>query len=275
MLSHFLQRHGIATTSISLIREQTEAARPPRALWVPFPLGRPLGVADNRDFQLDVLRSALGLLETATEPTIADYPHDAPDGGGDGVWACAIELPAPEVSELEASLRREIDLLMPRYVEVRERRGRSTFGMSGASVDEMDRLVSFAVAVADGSGFNEVPAAALGPKWIHPMPMLVRFVVEDLRAFYQEAVTSDNGSGPPSQHDMHSWIFEETALGRLVKQIAQLITDDDDPRLLFIRGLLIPEGFWEGGPTFGGPPAGEDPREFLVRSRRYLQGIEA
>ena len=275
MLSHFLQRHGIATTSISLIREQTEAVQPPRALWVPFPLGRPLGVADDPEFQTDVLRSALGLLESATEPTIVDYPHEAPDGGGDGVWACAIELPAPEVSELEASLRREVDLLMPRYVEAQRRRGRSTFGMSGATLEQLDQLVSFAVAVAEGSGFNEIPSSAEGPDWIHPMPMLVRFVVEDLRAFYQEAVTSDHGSGPPSQHDMHSWIFEETALGRLIRQIAQLITEDDDPRLLFVRGLLIPEGFWDGGPTFGGPPAGEDPRQFLIRSRRYLQGQEA
>ena len=274
MLSHFLQRHGIATTSISLIREQSEAVSPPRALWVPFPLGRPLGVADDPEFQHDVLRGALGLLETATEPTIADYPHDAPDCE-DGVWACAIELPTPEVSELESSLRAEIDLLMPRYLEARRRRGRSTFGMSGARLEEMDQLVSFAVSVAEGCGFNRIPDSAAGPDWIHPMPMLIRFVVEDLRAFYQEAVTSDNGPGPPSQYDMHSWIFEETALGRLIKQIAQLITDDDDPRLLFVRGLLIPEGFWAGGPTFGGPPPGEDPRAFLIRSRAYLQGVEA
>ena len=274
MLSHFLQRHGIATTSISLIREQSEAVHPPRALWVPFPLGRPLGVADNPDFQTDVLRCALGLLDTATEPTIVDYGHEAPDSD-DGVWACAIELPAPEVSELESSLRAEIDLLMPRYLEARRKRGRSTFGMSGATLEQMDQLVSYAVAVAEGSGFNGIPTSATGPDWIHPTPMLVRFVVEDLRAFYQESVTSDADARPPSQHDMHSWIFEATALGRVIKQIAQLITDDDDPRLLFIRGLLIPEGFWEGGPTFGGPPPGEDPREFLIRSRRYLQGAEA
>ena len=242
---------------------------------MPFPLGRPFGVADNPDFQRDVLRSALGLLETATEPTIADYPHEAPDTDGDGVWACAIELPTPEVSELESSLRREIDLLMPRYVEARRRRGRSTVGMSGAAIEQIGQLVSFVVAVAEGSGFKEIPPAAHGPDWIHPMPMLIRFVIEDLRAFYQEAVTSDAGAPPPSQHEMHTWIFEVTTLGRVLKQIAQLISDDDDPRLLFVRGLIIPEGFWEGGPTFGGPPPGEDPRAFLVRSRAYLQGLEA
>ena len=275
MLSHFLQRHGIATTSISLIREQSEAVQPPRALWVPFPLGRPLGVADNPEFQTDVLRSALGLLESAAEPTIVDYLRDAPDADGDAVWACAVELPTPQVSELESSLRAEIDLLMPRYLEARQRRGRSTFGMSGAALDQMEQLISFIIAVAEGSSFNEIPPAAQGPNWIHPMPMLIRFVVEDLRAFYQEAVTSDDGSDPPTQHAMHTWIFESTALGRTIKQIAQLISDHEDPRLLFVRGLLIPEGFWADGPTFGGPPPDEDPRAFLIRSRRYLQGQHA
>ena len=35
------------TTGISLVRENTASMQPPRALWVPFPLGRPLGVPDD------------------------------------------------------------------------------------------------------------------------------------------------------------------------------------------------------------------------------------
>ncbi len=42
-LGHFLERQGIPTTGISLVREHTEVVRPPRALWVTFELGRPLG----------------------------------------------------------------------------------------------------------------------------------------------------------------------------------------------------------------------------------------
>ena len=38
----------------------------PRALWVPFALGRPLGSADDPEFQKDVMRAALGMLATAT-----------------------------------------------------------------------------------------------------------------------------------------------------------------------------------------------------------------
>lgn len=232
-------------------------------------------MADNPEFQLDVLRSALTLLESATEPTIADYPHEAPDGNGEGVWACAIELPTPEMSELESAVRNEVDLLMPRYQEARRNRGRTTFGMSGATVDEIERVVTFAIAVAEGSGFEQVPGVASGPSWRHPMPMLVRFVAEDLRAFYQEAVTSEAGSRPPSQRDMHTWIFQQTALGRLLKQIAQHITDHDDPRLRLMRGFIIPEGFWEGDRAFGGVPGGMSPDEYVRSVRPYLIGEEA
>ena len=73
-LANFIERAGVATASISLIREQSEAVRPPRALWVPFALGRPFGSADDPAFQKDVMRAALGMLATATEPTIEDYP---------------------------------------------------------------------------------------------------------------------------------------------------------------------------------------------------------
>ena len=232
-------------------------------------------MADNPEFQRDVLRSALNLLESATGPTIADYPHEAPDGNGDGIWACAIELPTPEMSELEAAVRNEVDLLMPRYQEARRKRGRTTFGMSGATVDEIEQVVSFAITVAECSGFEEVPASASGPNWRHQMPMLVRFVAEDLRAFYQEAVTSEAGSRPPSQREMHTWIFQETALGHLLKQIAQRITEHDDPRLRLMRGFIIPEGFWEGDRAFGGVPAGMSPDEYVRSVRPYLIGEEA
>jgi len=35
-LGHYIEREGIPTAQISLIREQTAAIKPSRALWVPF-----------------------------------------------------------------------------------------------------------------------------------------------------------------------------------------------------------------------------------------------
>ena len=74
-LGHFLERQGIATTGISLVREHTETIRPPRALWVTFELGRPLGIPDDAPFQRRVVKAALDLLARTDGPLIADYPE--------------------------------------------------------------------------------------------------------------------------------------------------------------------------------------------------------
>lgn len=58
-----LERRGIATTSVSLLREITEKMRPPRALFVPFPLGYPLGAPHDAELQRRVIAQALSLLE--------------------------------------------------------------------------------------------------------------------------------------------------------------------------------------------------------------------
>ena len=269
-----LESHGIATTSISIIREHSEVVRPPRALWVPFPLGRPLGVADDPAFQTDVLRAALCLLETAESPTIADYPHDAPDLVDGSVWACALEMPEPELSDLETSLRTEVDLLRPWYEESRRRRGRTTVGISGATPEQIDDVVGFIVACAEGAGFTEPPVS--GPHWRHPMPILLRHVVEDLRAFYQEAVAARPGQRPPTQREMHSWIFAETALGRVLIEIGRRIEAVGDRPLMIMRGFIIPEGFWADGPSWGAdtsPTAQRIPsQEFFQYAQNYLSG---
>ena len=69
-LAHFLEDEGLATTHISLVRPQTENTRPPRALWVPFELGRPMGAPNEPEFQTRVLRAALALLERVDGPVV-------------------------------------------------------------------------------------------------------------------------------------------------------------------------------------------------------------
>jgi len=49
-LAHFFEDEGISTVVIALVREHAEAIRAPRALWVPFELGRPLGAPNEAAF---------------------------------------------------------------------------------------------------------------------------------------------------------------------------------------------------------------------------------
>ncbi len=58
-----LERLGIATSCIALVRRVAEIVRPPRTLAVPFPFGAAMGPAGDERAQLSVLRAALSLLE--------------------------------------------------------------------------------------------------------------------------------------------------------------------------------------------------------------------
>jgi hypothetical protein len=58
-----LERQGIATVAVQLLREVAERVRPPRALCVPFPHGYPLGLPGDAAGQRRVIECALRLLE--------------------------------------------------------------------------------------------------------------------------------------------------------------------------------------------------------------------
>lgn len=71
-----IEREGIATVSISLLREVASAIKPPRALFVPFPMGFPLGAPNNPALQHRVIAAALRLLERNDLPVLENFEHD-------------------------------------------------------------------------------------------------------------------------------------------------------------------------------------------------------
>jgi hypothetical protein len=70
-----LERRGIATVTLVLLRVVAERVRPPRALFVPFRHGYPLGAPDDPPRQRAVLEAALRLLEDPSlgPPVLVDY----------------------------------------------------------------------------------------------------------------------------------------------------------------------------------------------------------
>jgi hypothetical protein len=75
-----LERHGIVTVVIQLLREVAEKVRPPRALFVPFKHGYPLGAPFDPTCQTAVVEAALRLLEEPglRPPVLVDYPEADP-----------------------------------------------------------------------------------------------------------------------------------------------------------------------------------------------------
>lgn len=70
-----IERAGIPTVVLQLLREVAEKVRPPRALYVPFRHGYPLAEPNAPERQRAVLRAALALLEdsSGTTPRLVDY----------------------------------------------------------------------------------------------------------------------------------------------------------------------------------------------------------
>ena len=58
-----LERRGIATTSVTMLKEITVKVRTPRALAVPYALGYPLGRPNDPALQTRILKAAFALLE--------------------------------------------------------------------------------------------------------------------------------------------------------------------------------------------------------------------
>lgn len=70
-----LERQGVATVAIQLLRKVAEKVQPPRALFVPFKHGYPLDKPEQPKRQIAVLEAALSLLEDKSlqKPVLVDY----------------------------------------------------------------------------------------------------------------------------------------------------------------------------------------------------------
>ncbi len=230
-LAHYLEDEGIPTTQISLIREHTEAIRPPRALWVPFELGRPLAAPDAADFQRRVLRALLALLEAKSGPVLEDFPDDAPEVGMIEGWACPVNLPPPPIddSDLQKQLAEELARLRPWHDLWIENRGRSTVGASGL---EIETAAHYMAAFLD----QAMPEA---PRDDIAAAELLKLVVEDVKAFYLEAALAQPGQS--SSQAVADWFWGETTAGRIKLALMSALAEHPDKAVRFMsQSLLVP-----------------------------------
>jgi hypothetical protein len=238
-LGHYLEEDGIATTAISLVREHTEVIVPPRALWVPFPLGRPFGSPNEPEFQRRVLNAALELLERPDGPILEDFPDDGPSGAEeDGAWACALPLPSTEEPANDAeALQAEVSRLRPWYEEAIKKHGRTAVGVTGLGVDEIPELAGMLTGAALDEEI-EVPSGAETA-----MPLLLRFAADDLKTYYMEAAAAQPSASTPSVEDMNRWLFGQTRLGEMLYRARDTLAASDDDGLKAVARAMVPVAY--------------------------------
>lgn len=70
LLARALEASHVSTVCVVMNRDIIRNVKAPRALFVRFPYGAPLGPAGDSETQLAVIRAALDLLVSATEPGV-------------------------------------------------------------------------------------------------------------------------------------------------------------------------------------------------------------
>jgi len=233
-LGHYLEEEGIPTVAISLIRPQTEKTKPPRALWVPFELGRPFGPPSDAAFQKRVILAALRLLERERGPVvIEDFPEDDPRERPDPEWRPPFakpDLDGASAARLAAALEDESERVEAAYRRAAKKRERTIVGLSGLSVGEAGRYMAGWLRGQTPESTNAEMSA----------PLALRFAVDDLKAAYIEAALS--GSAKPSSKQLGDWLWNDTAAGAAIFALRSMYLTSDDERLKAIAGLFLVPG---------------------------------
>ncbi len=235
-MAHMLEERGIATTVLALALPQVEKTRPPRAVMTPFMLGRPLGEPNDAAFQRRVLLQALNLLERTDGPIIlAHFEDDNPSWFDRLDWVPAVSLPTPgsyeSAAAWEAALRAEMALVLPVWERFKTRFNRTTVGLAGQPPQDWP---AFATSFLDGA----LPTVPL-----HDTPALaLRFLADDLKALYGEAVQADGA--PPSARQIDWWFWRQTVAGQLLIALRSAAMVSENNALKTVGGrFFVPVPF--------------------------------
>ena len=222
MLARALETEGLATTSISMVREHTEKVKPPRALFVPFPFGHALGRPNDPMLQHRVLRAALDLFAEPAGPVLRDFPDDAEPG---------VEPPAPAQASAIAPVADVPDDPALETAQLRQYHeqwlarsgGRTAFGLCGVPATRFRGVVRFLQAFAAGedADMEERPADL-------PLPNFIRYCADDWKALYYEGrLAMKPGT---TGDDVARWFWAETAAGQVLRRVRERLEASEDPR---------------------------------------------
>lgn len=218
MLARVFEATNLSTVQITLLKEHTEKVNPPRALFCPFPYGLALGKPNDADFQHRVLAAAFALLERPAGPVLEEFPEDiVPPAAPAAVappTAAAVEQPADPAFELTS--------LRGYYTQFVERYGRTAVGLSGVPQTRFRGLVRLLEQyVADG-GLDDLQV----PEGVTQL-QYVRYVCDDLKAFYREARLAQVADADGAS--IEAWFWYETAMGDLIRRVRDRVKASDDP----------------------------------------------
>ncbi|MBM3926235.1 MAG: hypothetical protein FJ320_09695 [SAR202 cluster bacterium] len=220
MLARVFEERGLVTTALALIRLHAEKVKPPRALFVPFPLGFPLGKPNDPELQHGVIEGALGLLSHEKGPVLEDFQYDEPS-------EILLQASVVEAVESERSAADEVTALRPFYERwVEEHGGATAVGLSGIPQRRFRGVVRLLEEYARGEStdMEERPRDVA-------LAQFIRYCADDIKAFFFEARMQQRPEA--NEPDLHRWFWGETAMGRLLVKVGDRMKASDDPAVKY------------------------------------------
>lgn len=233
-----LESRGVPSVAIGAVRVQMEKTQPPRGLFVPFQLGRPLGEPQDAAFQRRVLVHALGLLERTDGPVILeDFPDDPPGWRDAPDWVPPSVPDSGEPANPDAwrtAFAAELAALQSRWTQARSRFGRTTVGLSFVAPEDWPSLAAAFI----GGELPLVPGHATAA-------LTLRFLCDDIKAFYGEA---GQAVGPaPASRQLDAWFWRGTLAGRLLVALRTMAMASDNNAMKTVGGRFFVPAPWLPG----------------------------
>jgi hypothetical protein len=177
----------------------------------------------------------LKLLEATSGPIIQDHEEDAPVSDGEiTTLACPVTFPGKDVElsqtdKLIEAFKNEISGLRSWYDIAVEKRGRTTVAASGMSPEEIGDFVSTLIAGQSPNNPRENTAIADS----------VNRAIDDLRAYYSEAITAQPGQEYPSSKVLNQWFWTETVASQAIYALRDTCQASDDGLLKLVANVML------------------------------------
>ena len=211
-LAHVFEAAGLSTIVFASMKEVAERIAPPRTLYCEFPLGRPLGKPGDPDFQTDVIRRGLALLDA---PERVFETHPVVIESDETPMSCAIpprfdpDLP-PSVDEAKG--------LRAAYDRAVAKRGTTSVGRI-IDADQVPAALDVLHQWAGGADWKELPV---------PGGNLIG-VCHDIRTYYEEAGLELVTGPMPGGRAAEAWFYEATEAGKTVMAARTALKDAEAP----------------------------------------------
>ena len=249
-LARFFEEESLSTVLVGFVREHIQAYKPPRALWLNFPMGRPLGKPNDPEYQKKIIRAAFELLDHSAGPVLEDFPDVISVQDGRMGYAIPPEyvFSSNDVGDVDALLsevQAEIASLRPFYDKAVDARGRTTVGASELGIEKLAPHIAEFVK-------GEKPKSPR--KGLAPVPGL-KLVIEDLQAFYTETRTHRDSIDDIEL--LGRWFWMETKAGLLIMWLEAVALEGSDKVLRQVVDMsLVTPRFWSVGPLPGTSASG-------------------